>query len=454
MALLQRGKSDIEVMSEVAELLRPYLLQDIEITVEEEESKAAAGKRVIEMEIEYKGLRCSGLRVSYEGGEKKPVFLQRIVDVCDILGRLRHPCLVQFLGVSYDPRDGSPPLIVSESLPVPLAACIEKHGVLPSEISYGIVRDVALGLRYLHEQKPSFVHGDLSTRCVLLTGEFTAKISQIGVPHLRGGEGQIGPHHYHLPPEVTENCKRFDRKVDIFSLGIIMLHAFTGRSPIPRDVASSDTDSTGSPQPSNRFPSQADLRLDYINDLGTNHPMADTILHCLKNQPILRPEIWEMAHVLCRQATSHQNLFAQSSAAHRNLLHCHEKERKRKFCRFFTQVSVSDSAYGSVSEAEVEELQIRCRRLSVQNKTLRRISLTPEHLVHLNSFCSRSLLPQPLTPDEVRFMCVFVCVCACFSKVVLAICGALMIGLTHHHVYTKAMPKFASILPHSTTGEV
>lgn len=401
MSLLTRGKSDADVLSEVAEALLPFLIQDVDMGMAEE--SGAEGKTVEDIEVDYKGLQCSALRLSYDGNGKKSNFLQRVVDVCDILGRLRHPNLLQFLGVSYDSRTSSPLLIVHEHLPLSLSACIDRHGVLPNEISYNIIRDVALGLRYLHEQSPPFVHGDLSAKCILLAGDFTAKISHVGVSHLRTKErNTVSSQHYHLPPEVTEHCKRFHRKVDIFSFGIVMLHTFTGRQPIPKEPTDNEE---GSPRPSpNRVPSQADIRQDYINDLGTNHPVTDTVLLCLRNQPLLRPEIWEISPTLCKQAASHRNLFRKGSA-HHDILYSLEKERKKKFCKFFTQVSTSDSAYGSVSEAEVEELQIRCRRLSVQNQSLRRLSLTPDHLVHLNNFCSRSLLPQPLAPDEVS--CLF-----------------------------------------------
>ena len=411
-SLLARGASDAEVLSEVAEGLHPYLIQGVDVETIEE--NGAAAKTVTDIEVDYKGLQCSGLRLSYDGHEKKSEFFQRVVDVCDILGRLRHPNLLQFLGVSYDSRDSSPPLIVSEYLPFSLAACVDRHGVLPNEISYNIVRDVALGLRYLHEQHPSFVHGDLSGKSILLGRDFTAKISQVGVSHLRVKErNMVASQRAHLPPEVTDHCKRFDRKVDVFSFGIVMLHTFTGRQPTPKQTSGRCDNEEGSPPLStNRASSQAEIRQDYINDLGTNHPITDTILHCLRNQPLLRPEIWEISPMLCKQAASHRNVFRKSSA-HHDILTSLKKERKRKFCKFFTQVSTSDSAYGSVSEAELEDLQIRCRRLSVQNQSLRRISLTPDHLVHLNNLCSRSLLSQPLTPDDVRLFVFLVCVCVC-----------------------------------------
>lgn len=405
---MQRFDSDIEVLSDLAGTLLPYQIHDVDAEVEEETE--ATEKTLSEIEVEYKGLRCSALRLAYgeERKEKQPALLQRLVDVCDILGHLRHPNVIQFLGVSFDVTVGlrrTFPLIVNELLPLSLASCIERHGVLPYELGYNIVRDVALGLRYLHEQQPSFVHGDLSAKSVLLAGDFTAKISRLGVSHLLAGEGRpVNPRPYYLPPEVREHNHKFDRKVDVFSLGIIILHTFSGRPPMPKTATPTPerdlSDGEVSPPPV-KVLSQADMRVDCINDLGFNHPTMEIILRCLRNQPILRPEIWEISPTLCKQASSHRNMFGNGST-HREILYGLEKERKKRFSKFYTQISTSDSAYGSVTEAELEELHIRCRRLSAQNETLRRMSLTPNTLLHSNSrLYAGSLLSQTLTPDQV-----------------------------------------------------
>ena len=70
-----------------------------------------------------------------------------------------------------------------EHLYTTLSACLEKYGVLPEEISYGILRDVALGLRYLHERSPLIIHRDLSANNVLLTSNMNANLFKFR-PHL------------------------------------------------------------------------------------------------------------------------------------------------------------------------------------------------------------------------------------------------------------------------------
>ena len=70
--------------------------------------------------------------------------LDRFAGECELLGRLDHPCIVQFLGVCFE--QGSPlPVLVMEYLHATLSTCLERYGVLPKEMSYAILHDVALG---------------------------------------------------------------------------------------------------------------------------------------------------------------------------------------------------------------------------------------------------------------------------------------------------------------------
>ena len=90
---------------------------------------------------------------------------------------MRHPNIVQFLGVYFE--EGAKmhiPMLIMEYLPMNLTTCIKKygippestqatdeHGILPMEISYSILYDVALDLHYLHKQTPPIIHRDLPT---------------------------------------------------------------------------------------------------------------------------------------------------------------------------------------------------------------------------------------------------------------------------------------------------
>ena len=68
-----------------------------------------------------------------------------------------------------------------EFLPTTLTQCLDRYGVMPEEINYSILEDVAVGLLYLHDRQDPIIHRDLSANNVLLTGDMRAKISDLGV---------------------------------------------------------------------------------------------------------------------------------------------------------------------------------------------------------------------------------------------------------------------------------
>ena len=69
--------------------------------------------------------------------------LEHFVGECELLGGL---CIVQFLDVCLS---RAPPCLCWWWST--LSACLERYGVLPKEIRYGILCDLAVGLVYLHE---------------------------------------------------------------------------------------------------------------------------------------------------------------------------------------------------------------------------------------------------------------------------------------------------------------
>ena len=79
--------------------------------------------------------------------------VRRFREECELSRRLRHPNIVQFLGVYHQP-DSILPALVMEYLPMTLAQCLDKYGVLPNEIGYSILKDIALALSYLHQHSP------------------------------------------------------------------------------------------------------------------------------------------------------------------------------------------------------------------------------------------------------------------------------------------------------------
>ena len=262
------------------------------------------GSYAIVKELQYHGLKYAGKQIhellfeSASPGERVKM-LERFEAECRLLGRLQHPCVVQFIGVYWEKRGSHLPVLVMEFLPGgTLASCLEARGVLPEEVSYCILRDVALGLYYLHGLNPPVVHRDLSANNVLLTNAMRAKISDLGVAKIidltpeqmsqRTSTQAPGTPCY-MPPEALVSRPKYTSKLDIFSYGILMIHVLYGDWPLPSDLFQADPQ-----KPSQMVPVQEiDRRKQYLQEVGETHPLVRLIRRCLHNNPSMRPKTSE-----------------------------------------------------------------------------------------------------------------------------------------------------------------
>ena len=271
-----------------------YRLSGVRLTEEE----FGRGSYAVVLRLEYRGLKCAGKQlypVLYEQGVGDTV--RRFEEECRLLAQMRHPNIVQFIGVYFE--EGSRvPILVMEFLPTTLARCIDTYGVLPEEVSYSILHDVALGLYHLHSQTPPIIHRDLSANNVLLATNMTAKISDLGVARILNLTPQQmsrmtstpGTPAY-MPPEAMRANPRYDARMDEFSYGILMIHVLCGKWPLPVCEAA---------RPDPRNPdqlipvSEADRREEYLRDIGNAHPLMDLILRCVSNNPVRRARAAEI----------------------------------------------------------------------------------------------------------------------------------------------------------------
>ena len=94
---------------------------------------------------------------------------------------IRHPNIVQFMGVYYTERSDLP-IMVMELMDTSLTSFIEKNqSKIAVEAKLPILLDVSLGLSYLHVRCPAKIHCDLSSNNILLSGKgcFVTKISDL-----------------------------------------------------------------------------------------------------------------------------------------------------------------------------------------------------------------------------------------------------------------------------------
>ena len=260
----------------------PYKLTGVKMT----DRELGHGSYATVLELEYMGLKCAGKKIHElllrQGDTSYQV--RRFEEECRLLSQVRHPNIVQFLGVCFQQRVRAP-ILVMEFLPTNLTSCIEQYSILPKEISYSILHDVALGLCYLHSQTPAIIHRDLSSNNVLLTPNMTAKISDLGVARILNltplqvsRMTQTPGTPAYMPPEVMVANPKYDTSVDEFSYGIMMIHMFSGRWPEPQ-VGQVRAEPGGRMIPV----SEAERREEFLRAIGNHHPLMDLIRKCIDN---------------------------------------------------------------------------------------------------------------------------------------------------------------------------
>ena len=140
---------------------------------------------------------------------------------------LRHPHIVQFLGIWQLPGTSLPALVtelMDTSLHKFLVDPVMIENQVPISYKKSILEDVTKGLIYLH--KKGIVHRDLTANNVLLTSSLVAKIADLGNSRFLPKEefakltSRPGTLVY-MPPEA--NTKDYSHKLDIFSFGHLTL---------------------------------------------------------------------------------------------------------------------------------------------------------------------------------------------------------------------------------------
>jgi serine/threonine protein kinase len=118
-----------------------------------------------------------------------------------------------------------------------LHGAMRQHGNLTWEARMKIITGTAQALAYLHEAiEPKVVHRDIKASNILIDDEFNAKLSDFGLAKLLdSGESHIttrvmGTFGY-VAPEYA-NTGLLNEKSDIYSFGVLLLEAITGRDPV------------------------------------------------------------------------------------------------------------------------------------------------------------------------------------------------------------------------------
>lgn len=280
--------------------LQPFLLDGI-VDTGEEIGKGAYGsvRKVRRWGTLCAAKRLHELPLQLVGKDVNESTLAKFERECHLMSSLRHPYIVQFLGVYIERGNGSGlPVIVMEYLPTSLAACVQSRPQIPLFLQVSMLHNVALGLAYLHGHSPPIIHRDLTANNVLLTSNMVAKIADLGVarildlsPRTSMCLTQAPGTAAYMPPEALAANPSYNTKIDSFSFGVLTVHLVSQQWPIPSEATRVDG---GKLVPV----SEAARRQQYLDLMGQSHCLLPLALQCLQNDPKIRPEISKLVSTL------------------------------------------------------------------------------------------------------------------------------------------------------------
>ena len=157
---------------------------------------------------------------------------------CRFLNDIRHPNIVQYLGVAQDEESGLP-ILLMELMDASLTHFLEQsEEPLAYHVQVNISHDIALAVAFLHLNR--IVHRDLSSSNVLLIGAGNrAKVTDFGMstltelnPRMSGLTKCPGNPAY-MSPEALLDPPVYTEKLDCFQVGVLILQIMTRKYPVP-----------------------------------------------------------------------------------------------------------------------------------------------------------------------------------------------------------------------------
>ncbi|KAF2758196.1 Pkinase-domain-containing protein [Pseudovirgaria hyperparasitica] len=158
----------------------------------------------------------------------------------DTMQHLDHPNIVQYLGCER--KEMSISIFLEYISGGSVGSCLRKHGRFEEKIVSSLTRQTLLGLAYLHGQ--GILHRDLKADNILLDLDGTCKISDFGISkktdNIYGNDvsnSMQGSVFWMAPEVIRAQGEGYSAKIDIWSLGCVVLEMFAGRRPWSKEEA-------------------------------------------------------------------------------------------------------------------------------------------------------------------------------------------------------------------------
>lgn len=154
------------------------------------------------------------------------------------VGKLRHRHIVR--AIDAGDSQAGPFLVMELVRGETVAATLSRHGPYDWPTACRLIRDVASGLRHIHDS--GLLHRDLKPSNLIVDSEGIVKILDLGIAHRTWSESSAdvssineappawGSLDY-LPPEAGQELAPLEPRSDLYSLGCTFFEMLVGRAP-------------------------------------------------------------------------------------------------------------------------------------------------------------------------------------------------------------------------------
>ena len=291
--------------------------------------------------------------------------MRKFEQECRLLSAIKHPHIVQYLGMYHDPESRLPVLLM-ELMDQSLTRFLERsHDPLPYHTEVNLCHDIAMALSYIHSN--GIVHRDLSSNNVLLIAGSRAKVTDFGTVKLYDLNRSMAHHtaltqcpgtQAYMSPEALEDPPMYTYKLDSFSLGVLGVQIMTRQFPDPGERF--QIMKINDPRiPSGRVRvdvPEVERRRPHIDLIDPAHPLLPFALDCLKDRDTERPSCHELCgHMSALKASPKYTESVQKSQVNTKPTQSANREREME-----------------QSQDLQQQLQAKDDQLHTQNEQLQR----------------------------------------------------------------------------------
>ncbi|KAJ7244724.1 kinase-like domain-containing protein [Mycena haematopus] len=178
-----------------------------------------------------------------------------------------------------------------------IGSCLQRHGKFEQDVTKWFTSQILAGLEYLHST--GILHRDLKGDNILVQTSGVCKISDFGISKKEDMQGQAftgmkGTAFWMAPEVLDANNKRgYDSKVDIWSVGCVVLEMWSGERPWAGEelipvMLKLYNDKLPPPVPTGILSGLSELALDFRRECFAMDPRDRPTAAVLQNHPYLQ----------------------------------------------------------------------------------------------------------------------------------------------------------------------